>query len=83
MHSLELRPSLLGGLGTLYAGGLFERIGVPLNPGDPQPTRLRAAEVNLADTGSVTGWNPSFTMTGDPGSVRISSRSTARQMARI
>ena len=70
VHSLELRPSLLGGLGTLYVGGLFERIGVPFTPGDPQPTRSRAAEVNLADNGSVTGWNPSFTMTGDPGSVR-------------
>lgn len=63
VYSLGLRRGL-GGLDTLYVGGVFDKIGVPLNPTDPQPQRTGAAEVNLADTGSVTGWNPSFTMSG-------------------
>jgi arylsulfatase A-like enzyme len=71
VYSLQLKPGTLGGLDTMYVGGTFDRIGVPLNPSDPQPTRLRAAEVNLADNGSVTGWDPALTRSdGRIGSVR-------------
>jgi hypothetical protein len=44
---------------------------VPASPSDPQPARSRAAEVHLADTGSVTGWNPAASLsTNGMGSVR-------------
>lgn len=71
VYSLRVKGTDLGELGTLFVGGTFDKIGVPFNPTDPQPARKGAAEVNLSDTGSVTGWDPSLTLAGgNPGPVR-------------
>jgi len=44
-------------LATIYVGGQFTTIGSPAS------SRSRAAELNLADNGSATPWNPSLTGT--------------------
>jgi arylsulfatase A-like enzyme len=64
VHSLRLKLGL-GGLPTLYAGGQFGNIGSPSKP------RRRAAEINLADSGSVTDWDPAVSASGTAvGNVR-------------
>ena len=47
-------------LDTVLAGGAFANIG------NPPASRRHAAEINLADDGSVTGWDPSPGTTGTP-----------------
>lgn len=63
VYTLALRRDL-GGLDTILVGGRFNSIG-----SDPEP-RVNVAEVNLADEGSVTSWNPRLRFTDATGGVR-------------
>ena len=51
----------LGGLPTIYLGGLFSEVTYTPDGGTPVTTpRSVAAELNLSDRGSPTLWNPSL-----------------------
>jgi hypothetical protein len=51
--ALGSRRAPVGGLASIYVGGLFTTIG------NPPAARNRAAEINIVDNGSATAWDPS------------------------
>jgi arylsulfatase A-like enzyme len=53
----------MGRHSTLFAGGIFTQIG------NTAASRKGAAELNLVDDGSVTSWDPSLTLNGQPGAA--------------
>jgi arylsulfatase A-like enzyme len=63
VYGLELRQGL-GGLHTILVAGRFNAIG------SNAEERGNAAEVNLADNGSVTSWDPQLGLASGSGSAR-------------